>query len=160
MLRSLQDTIDGLRASITGLLLAGGGTSTEGVVNRLVASWAERTGSSAAVFVDPAVTSLGAGEIRPLLTALSQILATAARHGAAPVRVRVGVDHEGRSTVQAEGEDWPASARADFGRLAAVERDDGGRLEVDVTHPVVTRVGWERHPTSASVSVTQAGPGR
>lgn len=149
VLQALQGTIDGLRSSITGLLLAGGGTSTEGVVNRLVANWTARTGSTASVFVDPAVCALEAGDIRPLLTALSQILATAARHGVAPVRVHVGVDAHGQARAEAEGEDWPMAARADFDRMAAVERDDGGRLEVDISHPLVTRVGWERHPPSA-----------
>jgi hypothetical protein len=149
VLESLQTTIDGLRSSITGLLLAGGGSSTEGVVNRLVANWTARTGGTASVFVDPAVSAVEAGDIRPLLTALSQILATAARHGAAPVRVHVGVDAYGQARVEAEGEDWPMAARADFDRMAAVERDDGGRLEVDISHPLVTRVGWERHPPPA-----------
>jgi PAS domain S-box-containing protein len=149
VLHALQGTIDGLRSSITGLLLAGGGTSTEGVVNRLVANWTARTGSTASVLVDPAVADLHASDIRPLLTALSQILATAARHGAAPVRVRVGVDEHGQATVEAEGEDWPMAARADFDRMAAAERDDGGRLAVDISHPLVTRVGWQRHPPAS-----------
>jgi hypothetical protein len=126
-------------------------------VNRLVAGWAERTGAAVAVYVDPAVSTLDAHDIRPLLTALSQILATAARHGAAPVRVHVGLDAHGQAKVEAEGEDWPMAARADFGRMAAVERDDGGRLAVDTSHPLVTRVGWERHPSTGGVRVTPAG---
>ena len=144
VLRSLQDTITGLRASITGLLLAGHGASTEGVVERLVAAWSEKTGSAPAVAVDASVERLDPGTTRCLLTALSQILATAARHGVGPFRVRVWVDERGLARVDADGEDWPVAARADFGRMAAVIRDDGGVLDIDVTHPVVTRVGWER----------------
>jgi len=143
VLNSLQDTITGLRASITGLLLAGDGSSTEGVVRRLVAGWAERTSTTPAVVVDPSVKELGPEPTRHLLTALSQILATAARHGVGPVRVRVGVGEDGRARVDAEGEDWPTAVRADFGRMASVARSDRGVLEIDVTHPVVTRVGWK-----------------
>ncbi len=144
VLASLQDTITGLRASITGLLLAGDGSSTEGVVHRLVAGWAERTSTTPAVVVDPSVSELGPAQTRHLLTALSQILATAARHGVGPFRVRVAVAEDGRAEVDAEGEDWPAAVRADFGRMASLARNDGGVLEIDVTHPVVTRVGWTR----------------
>ena len=144
VLASLQDTITGLRASITGLLLAGDGSSTEGVVHRLVAGWAERTSTAPAVVVDPSVSELGPAQTRHLLTALSQILATAARHGVGPFRVRVAVAEDGRAEVDAEGEDWPAAVRADFGRMASLARNDGGVLAIDVTHPVVTRVGWTR----------------
>jgi PAS domain S-box-containing protein len=144
VLNSLQDTITGLRASITGLLLAGEGSSIEGVVRRLVAGWAERTRTTPAVVVDPSVKTLGPAPTRHLLTALSQILATAARHGVGPFLVRVEVDADGQATVDAEGADWPAAVRADFGRMTSVARNDGGVLEIDVTHPVVTRVGWTR----------------
>jgi PAS domain S-box-containing protein len=144
VLNSLQDTITGLRASITGLLLAGDGSSTEGVVHRLVAGWAERTCTAPAVEVDPSVTALGPAPTRHLLTALSQILATAARHGVGPFRVRVQVGEDGRARVDAEGESWPDAVRADFGRMASAARNDGGVLEIDVTHPAVTRVGWTR----------------
>ncbi len=147
VLSSLQDTITDLRGSITGLLLAGEGSSTEGVVHRLVAGWAARTGTAPAVVVDPSVSELEPGITRHVLTALSQILATAARHGVGPFRVRVAVVDDGHARVDAEGEDWPTAARADFGRMTSLARSDGGVLEIDVTHPVVTRVVWTRRDT-------------
>ena len=100
------------------------------------------------VVVDVGVDDLGPDLTRDLLTALSQILATAARHGAGPIRVRVVTDSAGHVRVEAEGDDWPHGARADFGRMATMSRDEGGRWEVDVTHPVVTRVGWERREST------------
>ena len=144
VLASLQDTITGLRASITGLLLAGDGSSTEGVVHRLVAGWAERTSTAPAVVVDPSVERARPG---PDTAPAHRPLADPG-HGGAPRCGSVPCARSGRGgrtgRVDAEGEDWPAAVRADFGRMASLARNDGGVLAIDVTHPVVTRVGWTR----------------
>jgi PAS domain S-box-containing protein len=152
MLLSLQETVEQLRSSITKVLLGGEASSTRGVIRRLVAGWADRTGIHPAVLVDERVDDLGPAVTRHLLTALSQMLATAARHDAGPFQIQVAVVGSG-ATVTAHGEDWPHLARSEFGRMATLDRDDGGRLEVDTTHPVMTRVTWQ----SAVPEMSRAG---
>ena len=128
VLSSLQRTITGLRASITGMLLAGGPSSTAGVVSRLVTDWAAKTGTAAMVVVDPAVDGLRPGLTRHLLTILSQILSTAARHGAGPVHVRVLTDGRTESGSR---------RRARTGRWQRARTSAGWRLP-----PATTGVGW------------------
>lgn len=141
VLASLQTTVDRLRGSITKALLGGEASSTAGVVRQLVTGWAERTGNHPALLIEEGVDDLDAETARHLLVALSQILATAARHETGPFRIHVtAVD--GRGVVTADGEDWPVVAQSDFGRMSTLARDDGGTLEIDTTHPVLTRVIW------------------
>jgi PAS domain S-box-containing protein len=141
VLASLQATVEQLRGSITKVLLAGEATSTVGVVRRLVSGWSDRTGSFPAVVLEEGVEDLDPETTRHLLTAVSQILATAARHETGPFRIRVARDGD-HALVVADGEEWPLVARSEFGRMATLVRDDGGTLEVDTTHPVLTRVVW------------------
>jgi PAS domain S-box-containing protein len=140
VLLSLQDTITQLRSSITGVLL-GGESATADVVRQLVAGWSERIGADPVILVDARVGELTTEESRQLLTALSEILATASRHAAAALRVEIMVT-EGGPAIRVEGHDWPEVARSEFQRTSAVTREDGGRLEIDALHPVVTRVSW------------------
>ena len=142
MLLSLQETVERLRSSITKVLLGGEASSTRGIIRQLVAGWADRTGIHPAVLVDERVDDLAPAVTRHLLTAVSQILATAARHDAGPFQIQVAVVGDG-AIVTAHGEVWPHLARSEFGRMATLPRDDGGRLEVDTTHPVMTRVTWQ-----------------
>jgi hypothetical protein len=141
VLISLQETVDRLRASITQVLLGGEASSTAGVIRQLVASWADRTGNYPAVVLEEGVDELSPGTTRHLLTAISQILATAARHETGPFRINVAAV-DGRAVVTADGEDWPRVAQSEFGRTSTLVGDDGGSLEVDTTHPVLTRVTW------------------
>jgi PAS domain S-box-containing protein len=141
VLASLQETVDQLRESITKVLLGGETSSTAGVIRQLVARWADRTANYPAVVLEDGVDELSPATTRHLLTALSQILATAARHETGPFRIHVTVV-DGRAVVTAEGEDWPVVAQSEFGRMSTLGRDDGGSLEIDTTHPVLTRVTW------------------
>jgi PAS domain S-box-containing protein len=147
VLASLQETVDQLRGSITKVLLGGETSSTAGVIRQLVARWADRTGTYPAVVLEDGVDELSPATTRHLLTALSQILATTARHETGPFRIHV-TTVDGRAVVTAEGEDWPVVAQSELGRMATLGRDDGGSLEIDTTHPVLTRVTW----TSAAPS--------
>lgn len=146
VLASLQETVDQLRASITKVLLGGQASSTPGVIQQLVTGWAERTGNHPAVVLENGVKNLSSETTRHLLSALSQILATAARHETGPFRIVVSVV-DGRAVVTAEGEDWPLVAQSEFGRMATLVRDDGGSLEIDTTHPILTRVIWRSAST-------------
>ncbi len=142
VLTTLQDTVDRLRYSITGVLLGGESSSTVAVLRQLVAGWATRTGTEPAVLAEDGVDDLPPHVARQALTALSQILATAARHDVGPFRIHV-VAHEGEAIVTVDGEDWPGVARSEFGRMASVGRENGGGgMEVDTAHPVLTRVTW------------------
>jgi PAS domain S-box-containing protein len=141
VLLSLQGTVDRLRGSITKVLLGGEASSTVGVIRQLVAGWADRTGNYPAVVLEDDVDDLGPATTRHLLTAISQILATAARHETGPFRIGVAAV-DGRAVVTAEGEDWPRIAQSEFGRMSRLVRDDGGSLEIDTSHPVLTRVTW------------------
>jgi hypothetical protein len=142
VLMSLQDTITRIRAAITGALV-GGAARTEDVVRQLVAGWSVRTATEPAVLVDDRVDQLSREDARRLLTALSEIMGTAARHDVGPFRVEVVVGSDD-VLVAVEGQDWPEVARSEFSHMSYVEREDGGRLEVDAVHPVVTRVSWTR----------------
>lgn len=141
VLASLQETVDQLRSSITKVLLGGEASSTAGVIRQLVAGWADRTGNYPAVVLEDGVDQLGPATTRHLLSALSQILATAARHETGPFRINVAAV-DGRAVVTADGEDWPHVAQSEFGRMSTLARDDGSSLEIDTTHPVLTRVVW------------------
>ncbi|MFZ2012876.1 MAG: PAS domain-containing protein [Nocardioides sp.] len=148
VLASLQETVDQLRGSITKVLLGGEASSAVGVIRQLVAGWAERTGYLPAVVIEDDVDDLGAATTRHLLTALSQILATAARHETGPFRINIAA-MDGCAVVTADGEDWPVVAQSEFGRMSTLVRDDGGSLDVDTTHPVLTRVTWRSASTPA-----------
>ena len=146
VLASLQETVDQLRGSITKVLLGGEASSTAGAIRQLVAGWADRTGNYPAVVLEDGVDQLGPATNRHLLTALSQILATAARHETGPFLINVAAV-DGRAVVTADGEEWPHVAQSEFGRMSTLVRDDGGSLEIDTTHPVLTRVTWRSAAT-------------
>jgi PAS domain S-box-containing protein len=148
VLISLQETVDQLRGSITKVLLGGEASSTAGVIRQLVAGWADRTGNHPALVLEDGVDDLSPATTRHLLTAISQILATAARHETGPFRINVAAV-DGHAVVTADGEDWPRVAQSEFGRMSTLVRDDGGSLEVDTTHPVLTRVTWRSAPAHA-----------
>ena len=145
VLRTLQESITGIRASITAGLL-GGDTSPSEVVRQLVAGWSGRTGADPAVVVDERVDELSPETARQVLTVLSEILGTAARHQAGPFRVEV-LARDGAPLVRVDGEDWPEVARSELRHMSYAEREDGGRLAVDAMHPVLTRVSWSRATT-------------
>jgi PAS domain S-box-containing protein len=142
VLKTLQETITGIRASITAGAL-GGDASPGEVVRQLVAGWSARTGADPVVVVDGRVDDLSPESARRVLTALSEILGTAARHLAGPFRVEVLVN-DGAPVVRIDGQDWPAVARSELSHLSYAEREDGGRLEVDGRRPGLTRVSWSR----------------
>lgn len=157
VLAGIQDTINRLRSSITGMV--GGDSPTADVARQLVRSWSERVGAQPMVVLDARLDELPAAEAHHVLSALSEILGTAAWHDAGPLRVEVAVEDDG-PVVRVEGEGWSQVARSEFGRMSTLEREDGGRLEVDARHPVVTRVAWSAAPPTRPSGPPAGGDGR